>query len=246
MNYRDVLGQHKPVIGMLHLKADGTMGMLARAQTEARNYLENGVDALLVENYFGSTADCETVLQWLHAELPGALYGVNILGDMANSFRLCNRYGGRFLQIDSVSGHLAPKQDAAFGQELSAMRQDSAAVVLGGVRFKYQPVASGRTLQEDLQIGMERCDAIVVTGEGTGMATPMEKVSEFRRHAGAFPLVVGAGITLKSLADTLLHGDGMIVGSYFKDEHQALGDVNRDYLHAFMEQKRQIQIGTRR
>ena len=52
-------------------------------------------------------------------------------------------------------------------------------MLLGGVRFKYQPVHSGRTLEEDLRIGMERCDAIVCTGEGTGIPTPLGKVEEF-------------------------------------------------------------------
>ena len=65
MEYFTRFGCGKPVIGMLHLKSDASMGMLERAQKEIRCYLDNGVEAILVENYFGSTSDCETVLQWL-------------------------------------------------------------------------------------------------------------------------------------------------------------------------------------
>ena len=32
---------------------------------------------------------------------------------------------------------------------------------MGGVRFKYQPVNSGRSTEEDLKICMNRCDAIL-------------------------------------------------------------------------------------
>ena len=42
---------------------------------------------------------------------------------------------------------------------------------------------SGRPLDVDLALGIERCHAMAVTGEGTGMATATEKVEEFRKIA---------------------------------------------------------------
>ena len=118
------------------------------------------------------------------------------------------------------------------------MRRDSDAVLLGGVRFKYQPIRSGRTVEEDLRLGMERCDAIVVTGEGTGMATPQEKVLKFRGILGDFPLIVGAGVTLDTVEETFKAGDGAIVGSWFKQGHRDFGDVNEKYVEEFMNKKR--------
>ena len=88
MKYFSLFGYSKPVIGMLHLKKDSSMGMLERAQRETLCYLNSGVEAILVENYFGSTSDCEIVLQWLQRERSEAIYGVNILGNMGESFRL--------------------------------------------------------------------------------------------------------------------------------------------------------------
>lgn len=238
MKFRELFGKRKPVIGMLHLKGDGARDMLRRAQEEARIYLECGVEALLVENYFGSTADCETVLRWLRDELPDAIYGVNILGDFPSAFRLSDKYGAKFIQIDSVCGHLPPDKDAAYAKRLDEYRRDSGAVLLGGVRFKYQPVRSGRTLEEDLQLGERRCDAIVVTGAGTGIPTPAGKVAEFREVLGDFPLVIGAGVTQATVQDTFSAGDGAIVGSWFKQGHRDTGDVAREYVQAFMEEKR--------
>lgn len=238
MKFNDLFGSRKPVMAMLHLKSDARMSMLERAQAEARCYLENGVEALLVENYFGSADDCETVLAWLQREYPHVIYGVNILGDFERAFELADKYNARFIQIDSVCGHLKPGSDAIYEQKLNALRRTSDAAVLGGVRFKYQPIRSGRTVEEDLAFGVRRCDAIVVTGAGTGMTTPIQKVIEFRQVLGDFPLIMGAGVTPDTLDETFRYCDGAIVGSYMKDGHRDVGDVNAGYVKEFMARKR--------
>lgn len=240
MKFEQLFGNKKPVMAMLHLKADEKMSMLERAQAEARCYLENGVEALVVENYFGSADDCEAVLAWLQKEYPQAIYGVNILDSYERAFELADRYNARFIQIDSVCGHLKPEADMRYAEKLNALRRQSGAVLLGGVRFKYQPVRSGRTDEEDLQLGMQRCDAIVVTGEGTGMVTPMEKVRQFRKAIGEFPLIMGAGVTPEAMGDTFAYCDGVIVGSYFKENHKDFCDVYPPYVEAFMAQKRRL------
>ena len=238
MRFEALFGGRKPVMAMLHLKTDFQMNMLERAQAEARCYLEHGVEALLVENYFGSADDCETVLAWLQKEYPDAIYGVNILDSYERAFELAEKYGARFIQIDSVCGNLAPKADEMFAQKLNALREKSKAVLLGGVRFKYQPVRSGRSTEEDLHLGMQRCDAIVVTGDGTGMVTPIQKVQQFREAIGDFPLIMGAGVTPDALEETFQYCNGVIVGSYFKEEHRDIGNVNPGYVEEFMNKKR--------
>ena len=237
MDFKALFGGRKPVMAMLHLKADLSKSMLQRAQEEARCYLAHGVEALVVENYFGSAEDCKAVLSWLHEEMPHVIYGVNILGDDESAFEIADQYDARFIQIDSVCGHLKPKADEAYARKLNALRSQSRAALLGGVRFKYQPVHSGRTVEEDLRLGMERCDAIVVTGEGTGMNTPLEKVKQFRETLGDFPLIMGAGVTLDTIEDTFRYCDGAIVGSYFKEGHKDIGDVYPPYVKEFMEKK---------
>lgn len=225
-------------MGMLHLAGTNEHDMIARALRETEIYSMCGVDAVLVENYFGSARDCETVMRELRDRMPGIIYGVNILGDYPHAFRLAEDFGAQFIQIDSVCGHLPPASDAALAKDLQQFRAHSDAAVLGGVRFKYQPVRSGRTLEEDLKLGMERCDAIVVTGEGTGLATPMGKILEFRQIVGDFPLIVGAGVTIDTVQESLAACDGAIVGSWFKDGHRATGEVNANYVKAFMLQAR--------
>lgn len=95
-------------------------------------------------------------------------------------------------------------------------------------------VNSGRTLTEDLKIGMGRCDAVVCTGEGTGLATPMDKVEKFKQILGDFPVIIGAGVTIDMVEACRRNSDGVIVGSWFKDNHRAEYSVNEDYVKDFM------------
>ena len=220
-------------MGMIHLSTQQGMTMLELAKQETEIYLRNGIHPL-IENYFGSDEDCETVLEWICEAHPEAVYGLNILGDYHKAFELAERYNARFIQIDSVCGHLKPARDAEYEEELAETRRKYDCVLLGGVRFKYQPVCSGRTVEEDLRIGMRRCDAITCTGEGTGLATPMQKLSDFKDVVGDFPVIVGAGVTLETAKETAEKSDGVIVGSWFKDGHDAYGVVNEQYVEEFM------------
>lgn len=227
----------KPIIAMLHMKSGKGKNALLRMQIETDIYIKNGVDAVLVENYFGDMKDCEQGLAWLQKNRPDVCYGVNILGGYEHAFYLADQYDADFIQIDSVCGNLRPKQDAVYEEELNYMREKYPHIqVLGGVRFKYQPLRSGRTLKEDLEISRKRCTAVVTTGDGTGIMTPTEKLIEFRELLGDFPLVVGAGVTDKNVEEQLQYADAVIIGSWLKENHMAGNDVSEEYVQRFMQQ----------
>lgn len=175
MTFQELFPNKKAVIAMLHLKGGTTADIQERAKREISIFYQNGVDAVLVENYFGSTDDCRWALKYLKENYPDRIYGVNILGDTESAFSMANTYGAKFVQIDSVCRHLRPHWEPAFVKNLDTLRSNSQALVFGGVRFKYQPIQSGRTVEEDLRIGMTRCDAVVVTGAGTGLDTPRRR-----------------------------------------------------------------------
>ena len=234
MTFQELFPNKKAVIAMLHLKGTTAEDIQERAKREISIFYQNGVDAVLVENYFGSTNDCQWALEYLKENYPDRIYGVNILGDTKSAFSLADTYGAKFIQIDSVCGHLRPHQESAFVKNLDTLRSNSQALVFGGVRFKYQPIQSGRTVEEDLKIGMTRCDAVVVTGAGTGLDTPQEKIDLFRSTLGDFPLITGAGVTVQTVAQTLSRCDGVIVGSWLKDGHDAYGEVNETFVQQFM------------
>ena len=108
------------------------------------------------------------------------------------------------------------------------------------MRFKYQPVNSGRTLEEDLTIGKSRCNAVVVTGAGTGMDTGIQKIQAFREILGDFPLFVGAGMTEFTCKEQLAIADGAIVGSWFKEGGVTECRVDPDRVRRFMALVREV------
>lgn len=229
MKFRVLFGDEKPVFGMIHLNSDRHNDVMTVARREIELYLANGIYPL-IENYFGSSEDCEEVLKWIQETYPDAIYGVNILGDSEDAFRLAAKYGAKFVQIDSVCGHLEPDMDEEYGEGLKQLRKVADVVLLGGVRFKYQPVVSGRSLKEDLLIGRERCDAVVCTGTGTGEPTPFGKLDQFKEILGDFPVIVGAGVTLDTAEATAKHSDGVIIGSWLKHNHKDTGFVDEKHV----------------
>jgi predicted TIM-barrel enzyme len=224
----------KPVIGMIHTKGEGDEDVLRRAKEEIAVYEENGVDSVMVETYFGDFRNVGQVLAYLAARRRTIPYGVNCLNFDMMSFELANRYRCDYIQIDSVVGHVKPRDEASLDAFLRTYRERCGAYVMGGVRFKYQPVLSEKTLAEDLETAMTRCDAVCVTGEGTGLETSMTKIKSFRRALGDFPLFVCAGVTPDSVAEQLEYCDGAVVGSYFKDTYKDTGDVCAAHVRELM------------
>lgn len=245
-----VFGVNKPIIGMLHLNGYHAKEIHELAKFEIEQMYLNGVDAILAEDYFGEPEDVEWALDYLKTNYPDRVYGVNMLCDSERGFALAKRYGASFIQIDSVCGHLVPGSgmsgperpdlldkvcDGDFEEKLAELRTNYPVFLLGGVRFKYYPVNSCRSVEEDLNIGKTRCDAIVVTGGATGMDTGIEKIQRFRDAIGDFPLFVGAGMTDDTCRQQLSIADGAIVGSWFKEMGTAEWPVDPERVRRFME-----------
>lgn len=233
-NFLSIFNSTKPVIGMLHLKGNTEIEAIKRAYQEAEIMIDNNVDAVIVENYFGTPEYLKAVLSDFKRNRVQFTYGVNLLNDDEANFKAAIAFDAAFLQLDSVAGHLSLEDDLVFGRFMEKWRREYRGVVIGGVRFKYQPYLSGRSLEKDLMIGMSRCDAIAVTGLGTGMPTEISKIKEFRSIIKDFPLLVTAGVTSDSCAQQLKFADGAIVGSFFKDSCKADGDVCKEHVNALM------------
>ena len=59
----------KPIIAMLHLKGNSDEEIMERMIRETEIYYRNGVDAVLVENYFGDVENCIQALSYLHKNM---------------------------------------------------------------------------------------------------------------------------------------------------------------------------------
>lgn len=234
--FLEMFNVKKPIIGMLHMGGNSTEERVALALKEAAIYKKCGVDAMLIEDYLpGSTyEDVRAAMKALSQE-DDYVVGVNILNNFCYSYETASLYGGKFMQVDSVAGHLPPELDKPYAEAVAAYRATGKLPVIGGVRFKYQPVLSGRTLEEDMKLGMQRCDVVACTGAGTGLETSTDKIKEYRALLGDFPMVIAAGMTAATVKEKLSIADVAIVGSYFKEGHKDTGIVKEENVREFMD-----------
>lgn len=221
----------KPILGMLHLAGHDPV---RRAINEARLLEDEGVTGVIVENYHGGPDDVERTLRILSTMETGLVVGVNILpNEFDVAIPLAHEYGAQFVQLDHVAGRYTRGELDIEGY--NAVRKSFPDVtVVGGVWPKYYTPVPGSNLENDLRTGMERADAIVVTGEGTGKETPLDKIRSFREVLGPYPLLVGAGLTPENAGEQLSIADGAIVGSSLKVDSDTSQPIDRERVRALM------------
>lgn len=233
----------KPIIGMIHLKGVSDEDVFERAKKEIDIYVKSGLDGIILENYFGNYYQLERIAEYVSKANIGIPYGINCLNFDSMGFELANKYNADFLQIDSVVGHVKPRDEYTMEAFLKQNRKNSNTVLLGGVRFKYQPLLSEKSVEEDLRIAMDRCDGICVTENATGEETSMEKIKNFRKVLGDFPLVVAAGVTIDNIEKQMQICDAAIIGSYLKDTRKDDGEVSEKHVLEIVSKMKEIREG---
>lgn len=233
--------EDKAIIGMLHLKGNDDEDTFRRAVREFEIYRKCGIDAVMVETYFGTYTQAERMLDYLKKNADGFTYGVNCLNVDAMGFEMGHEYGCDFLQIDSVVGHVKPRDEESIDAFFKLYQKRYPELFLmGGVRFKYQPLLSEKTLGEDLNTATQRCDGVCVTQNATGEETDLEKIREFREILGDFPLYVCSGVRADNVKAQLSIADGAVVGSFFKDSFKDDGDVCEEHVNLLMNEVRSL------
>ena len=219
---------------MIHLAGENNKDRVRRALEELAIYQEEGVNGAIIEDYHGTSQDVYETLKESSTKGLKIVRGVNILKNPYSGFKLASDFGARFMQFDSVQ---TPDLDLGLYDKLRKEHPDVA--VLGGIGFKYIS-PTGNPLEVDLEDGISRCEAIVTTGSGTGIETPVEKLREYKRLLREFPLIVGAGVNLDNVKEQLQICDGAIVGSYFKPYGNTHLPIDRKRVKDLMDIVRQL------
>jgi len=218
----------KPIIGMIHLAGKREDEKIIKAIEELKIFEEEGIDGAIIENYHGTIKDVLDVLENL-PKLEKLVIGINILSNPYHAFELTSKYNIKFIQFDSVQ-----TQDLDIRKYNELKNKYPEIIILGGVGFKYIP-PTGNFLEIDLMESKPRCDAVVTTGDGTGIETPIEKLEKFKHHLEDFPLIVGAGINSNNIYEQLKIANGAIIGSYFKYENNTNNEIDKSKVASLME-----------
>ncbi|HUG41599.1 MAG TPA: BtpA/SgcQ family protein [Longimicrobiales bacterium] len=226
------------VIGMIHLAplpgsprwAGSMAAVIDRARTDAGALAEGGVDALLVENFGDApfhpgplppeAVAALAVAAAAVAEETDLPLGVNALrNDAAAALAVAAAVGAAFIRVNVHTGAMATDQGWIEGRAHETLRERErlapAVAILADVLVKHATAPAGLTLERAARDAWERglADALIVSGEGTGEAASPGDLDRVRGVAPDAPLVVGSGVTERSVRGLLEVADAVIVGT---------------------------------
>ena len=242
MTFQGLFGAKKPLIAVLHLLPlpgaplyDGNIQKVYdQALAELDVFKHHAIDSVIIENfrdmpYYPGRVPPETVasLAAVSREVvraAGMPVGVNVLrSDGEASIAIAVATGAHYVRVNVHMGAVAADQGIVQGSSHLSMRLRAAlksrTLVFADVGVKHAAPIAGRGLDIETRDLAERglADAVIVTGDRTGVETSLDDIDAVRR-ATSLPLLIGSGATPDNIEPVLPKVNGLIVGSYFKKD----------------------------
>ena len=248
----------KPIIGVVHLLAlPGTPkyggdrdAIIERALQEVHILQQGCVDGIIIENFndipfvkglitreqFGLMASIITLAR-KETDLP---LGVNVhFNDWEAEIALAYSCRAQFVRIEAyvnavvtTSGIVEPCcAEVTRYRELLGSNQPIE--ILADIHPKYSKNLVSYTLQESAKMAqLALADSIIVTGETTGVETPLADLKTVKDTVD-LPVLAGSGTNLQNVQETLAVADGVIVGSAFKEDGDTRNMVSLEKVTQF-------------
>jgi uncharacterized protein len=248
----EILGLHKPVIGMLHVPAlpgspNNTLSfkdIIGWVISDATALINGGIDALIIEN-FGDVpfyrervpAHTATFLTTLgcavKSHFESVPLGINVLrNDAVTALAVAAAVHAQFIRINIHTGARLTDQGVIQGDASETLRYRKMlgrdVKIFADVNVKHSAPLAVRPLADDVADTIERglADAVIVTGTATGKKTPLEDLRSAKAVAGATPVIAGSGVDVETIAGVLKLADGVIVGTALKKDRLTTNAVD--------------------
>lgn len=250
----------KRIIGMVHLlplpgspSFGGNMERIYdRARKEAEILSNSDFDGLIVENYgdtpypngtVGPTqlaamaAVCRDISSTIDIDV-----GVNVqFNDYTSELAIAKTCRCDFIRVEVFSETVLTGSGLMEGAAADVMQtREDLEPRSNEVELLVDVLSKGVTPLKDepLQRVVKRtesngADGIIVTGSGTGKATPLDFVREAKK-ATDLPVYVGSGLTADKIAEVLEIADGGIVGSALKVRGKAENRISPERAREFI------------
>ncbi|MDM8531097.1 BtpA/SgcQ family protein [Anaerolineales bacterium HSG25] len=254
------LKNSKTIIGMIHVDAlpgtpKSTFGLsqiIAKAKAEARLYKQAGVDILAIENmhdvpYCNQTVGPEivaamTVVGYEVKNTTGLPCGIQILaGANVEALGVAHAAGLDFIRAEGfVFSHVADEGliDGQAAKILRYRKQIGADDILVLTDIKKKHSSHAITADVDITEVAHAAefflsDGVIVTGVATGTSASLDELTRVKASVD-IPVLVGSGVTIDNVDDYLAIADGLIIGSYFKENGHWTEPVSLKRVETFM------------
>lgn len=266
--FRQVFGDGKPVIGMVHLGAmpgtplhdaeAGLEGMVEAARADLQALQAAGFDAIMFGNEndrpyefdvdTASTATMAYVIGRLRGEIE-VPFGVNVLWDPMSSVALAAGTGAAFVReiftgtYASDMGPWTPDAGKAMRYRDRLGRRDLA--MLFNVSAEFADSLDRRPLPDRARSAVFSSipDAVLVSGQITGEAARFEDLEAVKQVLPDVPVMANTGVKHATVADILRVADGCVVGSALKVDGDTWKPVDAERAKDFMDKARAARGG---
>jgi len=261
--FRDIFGDRKPVIAMVHLgalpgtplhdAADGLDGLVQGARADLQALQAAGVDAVMFGNEndrpyeFDVDTACTATMAYVIGRLRGEIevpFGVNVLWDPQSSIALAAATGAQFVReiftgtYASDMGPWTPDAGAALRYRKRLGADDVA--MLYNVSAEFADSLDRRALPDRARSAVFSSipDAVLVSGQITGEAARFEDLEAVKEVLPDTPVLANTGVKHATIADVLRVADGCIVGSSLKVDGNTWNPVDPARAADFMDRAR--------
>lgn len=257
----------KPIIGTIHLlplpgspryRGEHFSTIVERAVSDARAYVEGGIDGLVIENegdipflkpdQIGpETVATLTAITMAVRDTVDVPLGINCLANaVIPSLAVALAAGSAFVRANQWANAYVANEGLVEGAAATAMRFRTRVAatnvrVFADVHVKHgsHAIVADRSVAE-LTRDTEAFDAdvLIATGNRTGHATSVDEVLLIK-DAATVPVIVGSGLNAANTLALMGIADGAIVGSAMKYGEHWENPVSVDNVRAITSQVKQ-------
>jgi membrane complex biogenesis BtpA family protein len=263
-------GINVPVIGMLHVPSlPGSPGFRGDFEEIRRFVLrdagalrDGGVDGLMLENFGDTpfhpdrvpaiTIAAMTVLGVAVRQQFGLPLGINVLrNDGRSALAVAVATGASFIRVNVLCGARVTDQGLLQGIAHDLLRERAALGahdirILADVDVKHSAPLAPRPIEVETTDLIQRAhaDAVIVSGQATGLPTDTVSLTAVRQAAGPVPVFVGSGVTAENAATLIRSGaGGLIVGSSLKHDGRISNPVDAQRVRQLVDTVRMVEQG---
>ena len=232
----------KSIIGVIHLlplpgaprNSEKFEKILERALEDAKKLEEGGINGIIIENYgdipyYPETVPLETITSMtvICHEISKKIsvpFGINVLrNDPKTALAIALVTKASFIRVNVHISAMLTDQGLIQGKAHETLRYRSNlkidTKIFADIKVKHAKSLTPPTpIEEEAKEAIYRgqADAIIITGERTGIPPKPENILKVKQVLLETPCLIGSGITPKNAKEMLKIADGCIVGTSIK------------------------------